>query len=65
MIHKEYDGREIRCSHLGLKGRAWLSHAWDDWYYCHVDGVWENGNKAHGILCREQAHTIRQYLIGE
>jgi hypothetical protein len=53
----------ISCSHLGLKGRAWVTHAWDDWYYCNVEGVWPNGNEAKGILCREQAPVIARYLI--
>lgn len=61
--HKEYDGREVHAEHLGLTGKAWVSHAWDDWYYIHVKGVWANGNAADGVYCREQAHTVKQYLI--
>jgi len=63
--HKEYEGREVRATHLGLKGKAWVTHAWGDWYYIHVDGTWAKGNKTDGIVCREQAHTVKQYLKGE
>lgn len=63
--HTEYDGRELRCDHLGIKGTAIARHAWDDWYYVHVEGVARNGNKIKGIYCREQAHVIAQYLKAE
>lgn len=61
--HKDFHGCSITARHLGLTGNAWVTHAWDDWYYCHVLGTWANGNKAEGILCRERADVIRQYLI--
>jgi hypothetical protein len=63
--HKDYDGKELRCTHLGLKGKAWAQWAWDDWYYIHVQGTWANGNEAKGVYCREQAHTVGRYLKGE
>jgi hypothetical protein len=61
--HTEYDNCELDASHLGLKGKAWARHAWDDWYYCMVDGVWANGNTTKGILCREKAPVIARYLV--
>ena len=64
-VHKEFDGRAVTATHLGLKGKAWVTHAWDDWYYIHVKGTWANGNAADGIYCREQAHTVAKYLVPE
>lgn len=62
--HRDYDGRELRCSHILAKGTAKAVWAWDDWYYVHVDGWYPNGNRAFGVYCREQAHTIKEYLKG-
>ena len=63
MDHKEYDGRKLRASHIGKNVEAVARWAWADWYYIHVTGTFDNGNKAEGVYCREQAHTVRQYLI--
>lgn len=62
MTHTEYDGRELRCNHLGIDGTAKARHAWDDWYYIEVDGTALNGNYLHGIYCREQAATVALFL---
>lgn len=61
--HKEYHNRLIRANHLGLDGIAWLTHAWDDWYYCNVKGTWANGNAAEGVYCREKAKDVERYLL--
>jgi hypothetical protein len=60
--HKDYDGLEIEASHIGKNLKAHARWAWDDWYYIHVEGTFDNGNKADGIYCREQAHTIANFL---
>lgn len=60
--HKAYDGRELRCGHLGLTGKATAIHAWDDWYYIMVDGTFANGNEVKGCYCRERADVIARYL---
>jgi hypothetical protein len=64
--HKDYDGRKLRCSHLGIDGTATAQYAgWDDWYYINVKGVARNGAKLDGIFCRERADVVRNYLLEE
>lgn len=62
-VHNAYDGLAIRASHLGRNVTATARWAWDDWYYIVVSGTFDNGNAANGVYCREQAATVRQYLI--
>ena len=64
-VHKDYDGRAIRASHIGKNITAKAVWAWDDWYYIHVEGTFDNGNPAKGVYCREQADVVAQYLLPE